>query len=621
MSKKILVAVLIAVMAFNVNGKNFDVIVAGGGTGGFGAAIQAARMGCKVLLVEETDWIGGQMTAAGVCTMDEGTSSIRQHGVYQEFCKIADDYYTAKGKKTGTCYYNVRNFAMEPFVAQKVLYEMINSVNKNKKGHIEVLLYSKIADVLKKGHQINGIKLEVGLPGNKKYESISCKVLVDATEYGDVIPLTGAKYRIAKHVSGIIDYTSKVQDFTWTAIIKEYKAGIPDSLRLLQPPKGYDTYKKHLSYISHYANDGYNVYANPTSWNTVAHYRGLPNSATTGIDEYTTKTELNIAQNDVPVTVGDCEDLALRWKKDIDLRVKTLCLIYYIQKELGLTWSVDTSEGYDTPYNRSITKRMVNDYPELKPYETVLKYFPVMPYVRESRRIVGLHTLISSEIDRTTVPFSFEDAISINDYPEDLHGSKQPQDMDIDIDPKANSAAESHDWFARTGPFQVPFRSFIPETTDGFLVAEKNISQSRLVNGATRLQPSTMLNGQAVGNIAALAVKYGVQPREIPPVLVQWEQLNAGAPLHPKFLYDVNQGTELWRTVQLCLVHGLLKLDGDNKFYPQDTVSKDELQKIIQDKNLNKLVIPVGIITRAECARIFKDYLLKEALKSIALTK
>lgn len=621
MNKKLLIAVWIVLLAFNVKGKNFDVIVAGGGTGGFGAAIQAARMGCEVLLIEETDWIGGQMTAAGVCTMDEGTNSIRQHGIYQEFCKIADNYYSLMGKKTGTCYYNVRNFAMEPFVGQKILYEMIQNVNKNEKGHIDVLLYSKINEVLKEGNRINGIKLEYGLPGNKKFEKINCKVLIDATEYGDVIPLTGAKYRIAKHVSGKINYASKVQDFTWTAIIKEYMDGIPDSLRLLQTPKGYDTYKKHLSYIKRYANDGYNVYSNPTSWNTVAHYRGLPNSETLGIDEYTTKTELNIAQNDVPVTVGDCQDPTLRWKKDIDLRVKTLCLLYYIQNELGLKWSVDTSEGYDTPYNRWITKRMVDEYPELKPYKTVLNYFPVMPYVRESRRIVGLHTLISSEINRIKGPVSFEDAISINDYPEDLHGSKLPQDMDIDIDPEANSAAESHDWFTRTGPFQVPFGSFIPEKIDGFLAAEKNISQSRLVNGATRLQPSTMLNGQAVGNIAALAVKYGVEPREIPPVLVQWEQLNAGAPLHPKFIYDVIPGTEIWKAAQLCLVHGLLKLDEDNKFYPQDTVSKDEIVKILETKNINKLIIPNGIITRAEFARIFKDYLLKEAMKKIVLTK
>jgi len=57
---------------FDKLSNSYDVVVAGGGTGGFGAALQAARMGAKVLLLEETDCIGGQMANAGVTSMDEG---------------------------------------------------------------------------------------------------------------------------------------------------------------------------------------------------------------------------------------------------------------------------------------------------------------------------------------------------------------------------------------------------------------------------------------------------------------------------------------------------------------------------------------------------------------------
>src|SRR5437763_14986687 len=48
-----------------------DVLIAGGGTGGVAAALAAARSGRRVVLLEETDWLGGQMTAQGVSALDE----------------------------------------------------------------------------------------------------------------------------------------------------------------------------------------------------------------------------------------------------------------------------------------------------------------------------------------------------------------------------------------------------------------------------------------------------------------------------------------------------------------------------------------------------------------------
>src|SRR5262245_6853054 len=48
-----------------------EVLIAGGGTGGVAAALAAARKGRSVVLLEETDWIGGQMTAQGVSALDE----------------------------------------------------------------------------------------------------------------------------------------------------------------------------------------------------------------------------------------------------------------------------------------------------------------------------------------------------------------------------------------------------------------------------------------------------------------------------------------------------------------------------------------------------------------------
>src|SRR5438128_762955 len=48
-----------------------EVLIVGGGMGGVAAALAAARAGRSVVLAEETDWLGGQMTAQGVSALDE----------------------------------------------------------------------------------------------------------------------------------------------------------------------------------------------------------------------------------------------------------------------------------------------------------------------------------------------------------------------------------------------------------------------------------------------------------------------------------------------------------------------------------------------------------------------
>ena len=58
----------------------------------------SVRMGTSVLLLEETDWIGGQMNAAAVTSMDEGGVLVRERGIYREFCQRVEAHYGRLGK-------------------------------------------------------------------------------------------------------------------------------------------------------------------------------------------------------------------------------------------------------------------------------------------------------------------------------------------------------------------------------------------------------------------------------------------------------------------------------------------------------------------------------------------
>jgi hypothetical protein len=262
------------------------------------------------------------------------------------------------------------------------------------------------------------------------------------------------------------------------------------------------------------------------------------------------------------------------------MRLRTLQLLYYIQNTLGFRdWAVADDEGYDTPYNRAEIDAWLKERPDLEPYRAMLYHFPVMPYVRESRRIVGLHTLCAPEIDRRPghQPQQFATSVAIGDYPVDMHGSMQARYLELDFDREEDIPQKfgAHG----KGPFAIPFESFIPEKIDGFLPAEKNISQSRMGNGATRLQPHTMLMGQAAGAIAALAVKNRVPPRVVDPVMVQDILAKAHDPLTYTPVQDVGADQAEWPAIQLVTARGMLPLK-DGRFQPRELVVNVDMPSI-----------------------------------------
>ena len=112
-----------------------DVAVIGGGVGGVACALAAARNGLKVVLTEEFDWIGGQLTSQAV-PPDEHPW-IEERGAtktYRDFrTKIRDHYrrnypLTPAAKEANALNPgngNVSKLCHEPRAAVAVLLEML----------------------------------------------------------------------------------------------------------------------------------------------------------------------------------------------------------------------------------------------------------------------------------------------------------------------------------------------------------------------------------------------------------------------------------------------------------------------------------------------------------------
>lgn len=549
---------------------DYDVIVAGAGTGGLGAALQAARMGARVLLIEETDIIGGQMANAGVTSMDDGgiwgKNPVRERGLYREFHESAALHYYARDRDPFTAYrFNLQSEGgYEPRVARAILYAMVEETRRRApiNGRVPVLdlaVRTRVAAVARDGNTVRGATLEEWTEAGPRQRKVACRVLVDATEYGDVIPLAGARYRVGTSVSDRIDPASPMQDHTWLGIIREYPGGVPEHLKIKTPPPGYEkVVRQFRSYQLHGApvwGGEHRSYKGPRAWWVYVAWRGMPDSTSPAVGAITevrhTRTGLN-GGNDYPVTAATAEDPAKRRADELEGIQRTLCIIYWFQNELGVPWAVAEDEGYYSPYNLAQMKAR-GVPPEML---EIAARLPQCPYVRESRRIIGLDTLKGEHLylrDRgEDSARHWASAVAINDYSFDLHGTEDTLEEGLD----------EHGYINATGPFAVPFAAFIPEKIDGFLPAEKNFSQSRLANGATRLQPSTMLNGQAVGAIAALAVRRAIQPRNVNIIETQAALLGSGDTLVSRWYSDVPHGSSLWRAAQLLALYGLLDRPG-----------------------------------------------------------
>lgn len=534
---------------------HYDIVIAGAGTGGCGAAVQAARMGKSVLLLEETDWIGGQMNAAAVTSMDEGGTLVRERGLYREWCGMIAAHYRPLGIDCETAYWH-RHVCVEPRVGRTLLRTLLGDA-RGDKGILDLVCQARVIGVTKSGDQITGVKIECVSPTGKTTHEVSSKILIDATEWGDVIPLTGARYRTGNCISGEIDPARHIQSITWTAVVKQYPDGVPDTLRVTTTPPDYAKYAKSFAKgLVLGLDDDVKRPPKGTAWgfDRFIGYRGMPDSSRPPAGRVITRTHLNYS-NDQPATIADLEDPTVRIATCRTAIVKTLCLLHYIQTEIGKSdWSVANDEGFDTPYNRAQMDEFIASQPDLAPYRAVLYHFSIMPYARESRRIIGIKTLTAHEIERVKAkPIQFPNTVAIGDYAVDLHGSMSAPYLELDLDHEEDIP---HKFGERgVGPFAIPFECFIPEKIDGFLPAEKNISQSRMVNGATRLQPHTMLMGQAAGAIAALAIEQGIQPRALDPIAVQNVLLDAGCPLTIDAV-AAPRDTPEWKAQQLEVLHG-----------------------------------------------------------------
>jgi hypothetical protein len=505
-----------------------DVVIIGGGVGGCAAALGAIREGSKVILTEETNWIGGQLTSQAV-PPDEH-KYIEKFGCTTEYRRLrtmARDYYRKQPRPALTeaarrdPFLNpgngwVSRVCAEPRAWLAVLEAMLEPHVRS--GQLRILREWTPVSAETSGDRVRAV---TGRAADGRMQTLTGKFFLDATEQGDLLPMTGTE-----HVTGSESQKdtgepsadsearpTNIQSFTWVIALDH----VPGEDHTIAKPAGYEFWRDHepklnppskadrqLSWLyPQPADDGVTprLGFDPTrdeskyGMNLWTYRRAIdaklfePNSGVRDL------SLINWAQNDYHLgplhAVSDAEAA----KHSAAGRDLSFALLYWLQTEAprpdgkvgwpGLRLRPDAMGTTD-----GLAKR---------------------PYIRESRRIQAEFTVLEQHVSKPireqehrgpgpARAVAFPDTAGVGLY------------LYIDI-----HATAGGDNGRGTGvlPFQIPLGALIPRRVENLLPACKNLGVTHITNGCFRLHPVEWGIGEAAGALAGYCVRTGTLPRHV----------------------------------------------------------------------------------------------------------
>ncbi|QJB36908.1 FAD-dependent oxidoreductase [Chitinophaga oryzae] len=500
-----------------------DLVIAGGGLGGVAAALAALHNQQTVVLTEETDWIGGQLTQQGV-PPDEHPW-IETHGAparYRELRNRIREYYTRHYPLTADARQrthlnpgdgSVSRLCHEPKVALAVMLDMLAPFIST--GQLVLLTDTKVVRANVSGSKVLSLTAED--QRNHRELILQGSYFADATEMGDLLPLTGTEFVTgteSKQQTGELHAPEKGnpennQAFT-VCFALDY---VPGGNFVIEKPARYEFWRNHVPALTpawsgrqldlHYSDPrtlkpkllGFHPEGIATGdalnlWN----YRRIINKGNFAEGAYKGDvTIVNWPQNDY--MLGNVIGVSPEKFHHHVAQAKqlNLSLIYWLQTEAPRP---DGGKGWPgIRFRKDI----------MGTADGMAKY----PYIRESRRIKAVFTVLEEHVgaeqraQKAGQPqkkaAEFYDSVGVGYYHIDLHPS---------------CAGVNYVDFGSL-PYQIPLGALLPQRMENLLPANKNIGTTHITNGCYRLHPTEWGIGEAVGNLVAFARSKNVTPRAV----------------------------------------------------------------------------------------------------------
>lgn len=502
-----------------MNERHTDILIVGGGTGGVAAALAALRLGKKVIMTEETDWIGGQLTAQAV-PPDENPwiETTGCTNSYRRWAQGVRAYYRRNypltEKARNIMLFNpgagrVSRLCHEPRVGLTVIEEMLAPYRSSRQ--LEVLLKHKPVSAESDGDRVTAVTLLDEETGEEV--TLSAPYILDATELGDLLEMADIEHVIGAESQ---DQTGEMHAVEGDPLPMDQQAVswcfaldyLPGEDHTIDKPADYDFWKGYQADFWPGPQLGW-VTSHPVTLKPF-HNTLLP-------------TDKIAPDGDVYNSLwlfrrifyaGHCLD---------GLYPSDITLVNWPQIDYWLGPIVGVSEAEQQKHLRGAMQLSLSflywlqteaprldggaGYPGLRLRHDVTgtghglaKYV----YVREARRIqaefivkeqhVGVEQrggLVGAE--------TFTDSVGVGSYRIDLHPSTGLRNY-IDIS---------------SYPFQIPLGSLIPVRVENVLPVCKNLGVTHITNGCYRLHPVEWNIGEAAGALAVYCLEKGLTPRQV----------------------------------------------------------------------------------------------------------
>ncbi|MGY6652883.1 FAD-dependent oxidoreductase [Amycolatopsis sp. TRM77291] len=505
-----------------------EILVAGGGVGGVAAALAAASAGHRVVLTEETDWLGGQFTAQAV-PPDENPWIERFGGTatYRAFREGVRDYYrrnyplraeAAELTELNPGAGRVSKLCHEPRVALAVLEAML--APHRAAGRLRVLLRHRPVAAEVSGDRVDVVTFEA--PGGER-TAVRAQYVLDATENGDLLPLTGTEFAIGAeaqsdhgepHAPEHAD-PSNLQGITYCFALSHH-AGEDHTI---DRPEMYGFWREYqpdfwpgplLGFLApdprSLAPVGRTFDPNPDTDPLAV---SADQSADAGDKELWGFRRIlarklhrpGAFDSDITLVNWPLNDYWLRPAVEIDgvSTAEDVALAHHEAKQLSLSvlyWLQTEAPRLDGG----------TGFPGLKLRRDVADTgdgLAKSAYVREARRIRAVTTIVEQDVSLDVLGPTGrkrrEDSVGIGSYRIDLHPSTAG-DTYVDVP---------------SVPFELPLGALLPRRMRNLLPAGKNIGTTHITNGCHRLHPVEWNVGEVAGHLAGFAVRGGGEPHAV----------------------------------------------------------------------------------------------------------